>query len=412
MSYFQTKNEKVEEDIVVPDVSQVEEDEALEHIGEVMSIIGQVVIVKGRANDIIHRSSAKALDSETLLVFEDRKVLGYVFETFGPTAQPLYQVKFNTSYPLDKEKVQVSRQVFHVPRRSNFVFVEALKRLKGSDASNMHDEEPAADELEFSDDEAEAAYKSSLKRKRESRANSVVSSRQPSPSPTLMRDQDLAAFDRNPYGAHSVYDADFGAGPSRPAPIPYDEDPYSDVYDQPPPGSSTLSASSTLSSRPPSRAEREDGRPIRQRGRTRGSRGRRERGRNGNGGDRQAFRDRPSKYQDGDRPFEPQQYTQPPPRPLSPTSMAIARATGQMPDGSNFQTGGWNQQAPQWSGYSPSPGPGPGFVQPHINPRFAQAFGMAYSHPGSFQQPYYPMQNTAWTGAEEWTVHGTDESNT
>jgi H/ACA ribonucleoprotein complex non-core subunit NAF1 len=29
----------------------------------------------------------------------------------------------------------------------------------------MHDEEPADDELEFSDDEAEAAYKSSLKRK-------------------------------------------------------------------------------------------------------------------------------------------------------------------------------------------------------------------------------------------------------
>jgi H/ACA ribonucleoprotein complex non-core subunit NAF1 len=37
--------------------------------------------------------------------------------------------------------------------------------LKGSDASNVHDEEPADDELEFSDDEAEAAYRSHLKRK-------------------------------------------------------------------------------------------------------------------------------------------------------------------------------------------------------------------------------------------------------
>lgn len=31
--------------------------------------------------------------------------------------------------------------------------------MKGSDASNVHDEEVGEDEVEFSDDEAEAAYK-------------------------------------------------------------------------------------------------------------------------------------------------------------------------------------------------------------------------------------------------------------
>lgn len=45
------------------------------------------------------------------------------------------------------------------------MFVSQIKRFKGSDASNMHDEEPADDELEFSDDEAEAAYKRESKRK-------------------------------------------------------------------------------------------------------------------------------------------------------------------------------------------------------------------------------------------------------
>lgn len=40
-----------------------------------------------------------------------------------------------------------------------------IKHLKGSDASNVHDEEPAAEELEFSDDEAEAAHKSNLKKR-------------------------------------------------------------------------------------------------------------------------------------------------------------------------------------------------------------------------------------------------------
>ena len=52
-----------------------------------------------------------------------------------------------------------------VPSKSKFVFVDKIKAFKGSDASNVYDEEPADDELEFSDDEAEAAYKSRMKRK-------------------------------------------------------------------------------------------------------------------------------------------------------------------------------------------------------------------------------------------------------
>ena len=77
----------------------------------------------------------------------------------------MYQVKFNSQYPLDPEKVQVSKEVFHVPARSNFVFVRQLRALKGSDASNAHDEEPADDELEFSDDEEERAHKRAMERK-------------------------------------------------------------------------------------------------------------------------------------------------------------------------------------------------------------------------------------------------------
>lgn len=61
--------------------------------------------------------------------------------------------------------MRVGREVFHVPTRSHFVFVSQIKAYKGSDASNVYDEEPGDDELEFSDDEAEIAYRSSLKRK-------------------------------------------------------------------------------------------------------------------------------------------------------------------------------------------------------------------------------------------------------
>lgn len=52
--------------------------------------------------------------------------------------------------------------MFHVPSKSNYVFVQQLRHLKGSDASNVNDEEPGDDELEFSDDEQEAAHKRAL----------------------------------------------------------------------------------------------------------------------------------------------------------------------------------------------------------------------------------------------------------
>ena len=73
-----TKNEVAEVQIVVPEIEQVEEHEVMEKVGEVFSIVDKVVIVKGLSLEALGRSSDRALDSETLLVFEDRNVLGYV----------------------------------------------------------------------------------------------------------------------------------------------------------------------------------------------------------------------------------------------------------------------------------------------------------------------------------------------
>ena len=62
----------------IPEISEVDLHERLEKVGEVMSIMDRVVIVKGLPSSIANRGSETALDSDTLLVFEDRKVLGYV----------------------------------------------------------------------------------------------------------------------------------------------------------------------------------------------------------------------------------------------------------------------------------------------------------------------------------------------
>jgi H/ACA ribonucleoprotein complex non-core subunit NAF1 len=136
-------------------------------VGKIMNIVNNVVIVKGKAS-AKHCTSGHALDSETLLVYKDRKVCEHtvflrhlltpdlstiqIHENFGPIYQPMYQVNFNSSFPLDLNKVQVSRSIFHVPARSNYVFLAELAILCGSDASNVHDEELAEYELEFSDD--------------------------------------------------------------------------------------------------------------------------------------------------------------------------------------------------------------------------------------------------------------------
>lgn len=88
-----------------------------------------------------------------------------VFETFGPTSQPFYQVKFPSSSSINTDVIKILRPVFHVPGRSKFVFPSQLKAMKGSDASNFYDEEVAEDEAEFSDDEKESAFKAARRKR-------------------------------------------------------------------------------------------------------------------------------------------------------------------------------------------------------------------------------------------------------
>ena len=72
-----TKNELSEPDIMIPPIVQVGPDEQLERVGEIMNVMNNVVVVKG-GDSGTHRASEHALDAETLLVYEDRRVLGYV----------------------------------------------------------------------------------------------------------------------------------------------------------------------------------------------------------------------------------------------------------------------------------------------------------------------------------------------
>lgn len=74
-----TAHEVLNEDVVIPEITEVDPKEALERVGEIFSVLqDRTVIVKGLTSQIAGHASDRVLDTETLLVFEDRKVLGYV----------------------------------------------------------------------------------------------------------------------------------------------------------------------------------------------------------------------------------------------------------------------------------------------------------------------------------------------
>ncbi|KAI9886042.1 MAG: hypothetical protein M1823_002162 [Watsoniomyces obsoletus] len=130
-------------------------------LGEIVSIVKRFATIEAKMSGERH-----ILEPGSLLCLADRKVVGCISEVMGLPQQPYYGVQFPTSGHLAKLDLNKGTTIFYVKEHSTFVLPGALKHVKGSDASNIFDEEVADDELEFSDDEAEAAHR---RRKREER---------------------------------------------------------------------------------------------------------------------------------------------------------------------------------------------------------------------------------------------------
>lgn len=86
-----TKNEIADVQVVIPEVEKLEEHEIemLQKVGDVLNIIDKVVIVKGIPQHLRGRESDRALDSDTLLVFDDGRVLGYVSHELASCSKSL-----------------------------------------------------------------------------------------------------------------------------------------------------------------------------------------------------------------------------------------------------------------------------------------------------------------------------------
>ena len=93
-----TAHEVLNEDIVIPEITEVDPKETLERVGEILSVLqDRIVIVKGITSQIVGHAHDRVLDTETLLVFEDRKVLGYV--SSSPYSLPIHPFLASDAFP-------------------------------------------------------------------------------------------------------------------------------------------------------------------------------------------------------------------------------------------------------------------------------------------------------------------------
>ena len=148
-----TANEVKEDVVPKPDVV-VTEDMKITHLGNVDRIVESMVLIKA-----VTPGEFQVLESGSVLCNEKREVIGAVAETLGRVQEPMYSVAFTNAKEIEDMGLEFGAKVFYVDSHSTFVFTQPLKNLKGTDASNIHDEEVGEDELEFSDDEKEAEYK-------------------------------------------------------------------------------------------------------------------------------------------------------------------------------------------------------------------------------------------------------------
>ncbi|EFQ32093.1 NAF1 domain-containing protein [Colletotrichum graminicola] len=158
--HLRTKNEMVVETIPKPDVTLAADDK-VEALGLVDQIVDNIMVIKA-----FTPGEYQVLDTGSVLCTEDRKVFGVVWETIGKVLQPMYTVMLSTADEIREAGLAVGAKVYYPPAHAKFVFTQPLKNLKGSDASNIHDEEVAEDEMEFSDDEKEAEHKKQVKQKK------------------------------------------------------------------------------------------------------------------------------------------------------------------------------------------------------------------------------------------------------
>jgi H/ACA ribonucleoprotein complex non-core subunit NAF1 len=166
-----TLNEE-EEKYEKPDI-KVENETQITQLGKVEAVVDNLILVKATMS-----GDDKVLESGSALCLRDFTIIGKISEQIGRVEEPRYSVGFNDPAEITTLGIAKDTLIYYVDAHSTFVFTEPLRKQKHTDASNLHDEE--TNDVEFSDDEAEAEYKRHQKQAKKARQEAK---HEPEPTP-------------------------------------------------------------------------------------------------------------------------------------------------------------------------------------------------------------------------------------
>ncbi|KAK4460888.1 Gar1/Naf1 RNA binding region-domain-containing protein [Cladorrhinum samala] len=154
---IRTKNEEPDPILPKPDVV-ITPEMKIELLGEVKFVVENTVVVQSSAPGHV-----RVLDRGSVLCRNDRVVIGALAEIIGNIQNPLYTVAFESEAAIAELELTVGKPIYYSVPHANYVFTQPLRQARGTDASNLYDEEVKEDEMEFSDDELELQHKKQLK---------------------------------------------------------------------------------------------------------------------------------------------------------------------------------------------------------------------------------------------------------
>lgn len=164
-----TQNELPEQPLPKPDVV-ITPEMKIRELGIVKHLVeGTIVIESTEMSDV------RVTNIGTVLCTAEREVVGVIADVFGQTRKPLFTIQCASEEEAAATGLKGGDKVFFCEDLADFVFTDRLRMMKGSDASNYFDEEVGDDEIEFSDDEKEAAYKRAKKlARKQAKANGAA----------------------------------------------------------------------------------------------------------------------------------------------------------------------------------------------------------------------------------------------
>ncbi|ODV58678.1 RNA-binding snoRNP assembly protein ASCRUDRAFT_24221, partial [Ascoidea rubescens DSM 1968] len=120
---IKSRHELTEVPVEIPNTS-IDLKGPIEYIGRITSIIDQNFIIKYN-----NSGEYRILKENSILCFEDRKILGPLFEVFGSVYQPFFRVIIpndENGKTMLKER-KIGDKIFYDVANTDFVFTQEIK---------------------------------------------------------------------------------------------------------------------------------------------------------------------------------------------------------------------------------------------------------------------------------------------